>query len=113
MTDWKDSLSKLKESGELAVPADEQEGLTIVKETSDNKKSGPIEIITDRKGRKGKTATIIAGFADEEDVEAIASELKKKLATGGSVRDCEILIQGDRKNEAKEILISMGFKIKK
>ena len=67
----------------------------------------------DRKGRNGKIATIIEGFiVSQQEVENIARELKQKLGVGGSVRQGEILIQGDHKNVVQKFLESKNFKIK-
>lgn len=63
------------------------------------------------KKRGGKIATIIHGFgADYERLDEIAAALKRKLAVGGSARGGEILLQGDRVAQAKELLREMGFK---
>lgn len=64
------------------------------------------------KGRKGKPATIVSGLSQLEPdrVGQIAAELKKRLATGGSYRGDEILIQGDRRLDVADALRSMGFK---
>lgn len=66
----------------------------------------------ERKGRGGKTATIIAGFDSPDQAADTASTLKKRLATGGSARDCEVLIQGDRRDDVRRLLASLGFKVK-
>lgn len=58
--------------------------------------------------RRGKTATIITAFnGTDEELEAFASTLKQKLAVGGSVRDGEILLQGDVIEKVKKLLIQM------
>ena len=43
-------------------------------------------------------------------MEALASEMKKKLGAGGSWRESEILIQGDRRDDAAAFLRSKGFR---
>ncbi|MDE6161288.1 MAG: translation initiation factor, partial [Muribaculaceae bacterium] len=63
------------------------------------------------KGRAGKTATIIAGFDSEEQAADTASQLKKSLATGGSARGCEVLLQGDRRTDAADALRRLGFRV--
>lgn len=77
--------------------------------TSDN--DFRMDVVLEKKGRAGKQATIICGFqgSDEELLE-LASVLKRKLATGGSARGGEILIQGDRRKEVVDLLKSMGYK---
>lgn len=119
--DWKDKLALLK--GEMNNFPEESTQETEVCSTIDGgeeneKDSGklqkePLKVITDRKGRKGKTATIIEGFIiAQEEVEKIAKVLKQKLGVGGSVREGEILIQGEHKEAVKNILSSLGFKVK-
>jgi translation initiation factor 1 len=70
-----------------------------------------LDIIFERKGRGGKTATIITGFTVSDDqVSDIAARLKRKLGAGGSARGGEILIQGDRRNDVLKLLTDMGLK---
>jgi len=70
-----------------------------------------MDVVLEKKGRAGKQATIICGFqGSDDDLLDLASILKRKLATGGSARGGEILIQGDRRKEAVEILKSLGYK---
>lgn len=66
------------------------------------------------KGRGGKEATIIevGGSPEESEMKELASELKRRLATGGSVRGNEILLQGDRRAQLRDILARIGFKVK-
>lgn len=110
-TDWKDALSSLrgnlKDAGESEIPE------TTQPEESKTKQKSPLRIIIDKKGRNGKTATIIEGFEiDQKEVEDIAKKLKQRLGVGGSVRDGEILIQGERKDAINNILKELGFKTK-
>lgn len=109
--DWKDLLGALKESGSLP------KGEELIEEpqntTDKPKKKETLHVVLDKKGRKGKTATIIEGLqCDDTETEELAKSLKQKLGTGGSTRPGEILIQGDRKKEISEILIKMGYKVK-
>lgn len=115
MKDWKDALSAL--SGVLPEdnsPAKE----TSTEETGDTqippkpKKLPKLQYFFEKKGRAGKPATIIAGFGNmtDEEISDIARTLKQKLGCGGSSRGGEILLQGDRRSQSKEILSSMGFK---
>ena len=102
--DWKDALSGLLPDDYTpepeAAPADEKPT-----------QRGKLTVQIERKGRAGKTATIVSGFtlADDE-VSRIASQLKQKLGKGGSARGGEILIQGDCREAVVDALRAMGFK---
>ncbi|BDB97567.1 MAG: stress response translation initiation inhibitor YciH [Saccharolobus sp.] len=62
------------------------------------------------KRRYGKEVTIIEGLGGSDtELKKIASELKSKLAAGGTVKEGKIMIQGDHKEKIKEILIKMGY----
>ena len=92
--DWKDSLAslmaELPEEPAAETAPEEAPAAGTAAETA------RLDILLDKKGRKGKAATIVCGFTvDADAVDAIAAELKKKLGTGGSSRGGEILIQGD------------------
>lgn len=66
--------------------------------------------ITER--RYGKKVTVIEGLADEpEEAEALASDLKHRLATGGSGKDGKIVLQGDRRKEAVRFLEQKGYRV--
>lgn len=109
--DWKSALSSLRDS--LDEPIGEED--TNDKPSKDEKpqQKTPLTVVTDKKGRNGKTATIIEGFTIQQtDVEDIARKLKQKLGVGGSVREGEILIQGDHKETIKKFLSSLNFKTK-
>ncbi|MFP4005874.1 MAG: stress response translation initiation inhibitor YciH [Candidatus Hadarchaeia archaeon] len=58
----------------------------------------------------GKSVTIIEGL-DEESVDLgdVASDLKKSLACGGTVKEGRIELQGNHKSQVKELLVEMGF----
>lgn len=105
--DWKDILAQKVNSGEL----DREEFINDAPVAS--KKPDVIEVSIDRKGRKGKTATIAAGFTcNDDELKSIASQLKTRLSTGGSARGGEILIQGERAEDMKKILRDLGYKVK-
>lgn len=109
--DWKDALNALKESGD--IPVDDSPDTETAPPAETKPQATPLTVVTDRKGRKGKTATIIEGLTiPEPQLQELAKELKQRLGTGGSIREGEILIQGDRRNDVTEILRNLGYKIK-
>jgi translation initiation factor 1 len=68
----------------------------------------------ERKGRKGKTVTIIVGFRGSgDDLKTLAKELKTALGVGGSVKNGEILLQGDFQERAQEMLMKIGYQVKR
>ena len=65
----------------------------------------------EKKGRKGKTATLVKGFVGTEaDLKELAKTLKTKCGVGGSVKEGEIIIQGEFKERIIEVLKTLGYK---
>lgn len=72
-----------------------------------------ITVAFERKGRGGKSATIIADFPPEvtdDEIAVLAARLKQRLGTGGSSRGGEILIQGDKREQLRPLLAAEGYK---
>lgn len=116
--DWKDALSQLKDAMPEPAdtnPTDETDGTDVQPEVNMAKKSkGKLNISLEKKGRGGKMATIIYGFAEtvsDDEIDDLARTLKQKLGIGGSSRDGEILLQGDCRVKASELLRGFGYKI--
>lgn len=105
MTDWQQQLDALRPTLPQGQDTPCPEPAPVAEP------AGRLDIVYERKGRAGKQATIICGFTcSDERVKEIASQLKKRLATGGSVRGGEILIQGDRRSDVLSALTGMGLK---
>ena len=62
------------------------------------------------KRRFGREVTIIEGIDEREfNLKELASELKSKLATGGTVKNGRIELQGDHRHRVKKLLAELGF----
>ncbi len=73
-----------------------------------------LRVSISKKGRGGKTVSLVSGFTGKtEDLEALGKILKNKCGVGGSVKDGEILLQGDVRDKALDYLIAQGYKAKK
>ena len=66
------------------------------------------------KGRAGKTVTLIRGFEGSTDeLKVLAKKLKQAVGVGGSVKNGEIIIQGNYREHLIIILTEMGHSVKK
>ncbi len=66
------------------------------------------------KGRAGKVVTLIKGFhGSEAELKALAKALKTAIKVGGTVKNEEILIQGDHREKIMETLNAMGHQVKR
>lgn len=69
-----------------------------------------LRVILETKHRAGKTVTIVYGFEGADtDLEALGKALKNFCGTGGSVKDGEMIIQGDHRQKVFQYLKQKGY----
>ena len=74
---------------------------------------GIVRVRRETQGRGGKTVTTVSGTGlASDDLLALASDLKRRCGTGGSVKDYVIEIQGDHRTVIVAELEKRGFKVK-
>lgn len=95
--------------GAMSGMDDEQEDI----ETLPNAQQR-LKVKLDTKQRAGKVVTLVDGFeGSEDDLKDLGKELKTKCGTGGSVKDGQIIIQGDYKEKIIDWLHDWGYTLTK
>jgi translation initiation factor 1 len=75
--------------------------------------SQKLKVSLDKSGRAGKMVSLVEGFAGPaSDLEKLAKELKNHCGTGGAAKEGEIILQGDFRVKAAEILTKAMYKVK-
>jgi translation initiation factor 1 len=69
-----------------------------------------LRVKLETKHRAGKTVTLIDGFVGTgEDAEKLGKQLKNQCGSGGSVKDREIIVQGDHREKVLQFLLKNGY----
>lgn len=69
-----------------------------------------LKIKLDTKQRAGKAVTLVQYFVGkDEDLQQLGKSLKNFCGTGGSVKDGEIIIQGDHRDKVLQWLLKNGY----
>ena len=73
-----------------------------------------IRVGRETKGRRGKGVTIISDLRlDENGITELATKLKTRLGTGGTIKDGRIEIQGDHRDRIIQELEGLGYRVKR
>lgn len=97
-TNENEDFSSFEEGDQETLPAGEQY----------------LEAHFSNKGRGGKTVTVVKGFqGSESDLKALGKLLKTKCSVGGTVKNGEIIIQGNFRDKIIQILKKEGYHVKR
>ena len=110
MNDWKQRLGMVFSTNpDFEYTTTEEQEATTLPPAQQN-----LRVWLDRKQRGGKTVTLVKGFVGtKSDLTELGRMLKSRCGVGGSAKDGEIIIQGDHRDRAVELLTAAGYKCKK
>ena len=106
MADWKERLGMVYSTNPDFDYnyGEEAEAETIAPEKQN------LRVWRDTKGRGGKVATVVKGFVGStEDLQNLGRALKQGCGVGGSVKEGEIIIQGDHRDRVTALLQQKGY----
>ena len=104
--DWKDRLNVVYSTN----PDYQYENIGEEEAETLPKNQQKLRVSMEKKGRGGKTVTLIRGFVGtEDDLKELGKLLKTKCGVGGSAKDEEIIIQGDFKQRIIDLLKAEGY----
>lgn len=116
-TDGGQSLSHnpfaaLSSEGLPAAPENPPPDTVLVREKAARKNRGRVDIVRQKAGRGGKTVTVVKNFVGIglPEKEQLAKAMQRACGTGGTVKDGQIEIQGDKREEVARILTEANFR---
>ena len=113
----KKKLNSLSDLGGFVFSTNDNEDFSAFAEEDQDTlaaKDQYLEAHFSNKGRGGKTVTVIKGFqGTESDLKTLAKMLKTKCSVGGSVKEGEIIIQGNFRDKIIQILKKEDYHVKR
>ena len=110
---WKSPFSVLKQI-EVSQQNQSRGAINLPEEPSRKQTNprGRVDIIRQTAHRGGKTVTVVTGFVgiSQAEKEQLARDMQKACGAGGTVKEGQIEIQGDKRDEVARILTKAGFR---
>ncbi|MDQ8185607.1 translation initiation factor [Pelagicoccus sp. SDUM812002] len=80
---------------------------------AEKKNRGRLDVKREKSGRGGKTVTVVSGWKgiSAEEKSVLAKSIQKRCGVGGAVKNGNIEIQGDKREETRTILEDAGFRV--
>ena len=104
--DWKDRLNVVYSTN----PDYQYENIEVEEAETLPQNQQKLRVSMEKKGRGGKTVTLVKGFIGTEvDLKELGKLLKTKCGVGGSCKEGEIIIQGDFKQRIIDLLKAEGY----
>ena len=104
--DWKERLNVVYSTN----PDFQYESTADEEVETPDKRQQKLRVSIEKKGRGGKTVTLVSGFiGTDDDLKELGKLLKTKCGVGGSTKDGEILIQGAFKQRIIDLLKAEGY----
>lgn len=104
--DWKERLNVVYSTN----PDFQYESESVEETATLDKKQQKLRVSIEKKGRGGKTVTLVNGFVGtDDDLKELAKWLKTRCGVGGSIKDGSILVQGEFKQRVIDLLKAEGY----
>ena len=100
-----------REATRLVYSTDNSTPKVVPNKVSRNTSDGIIRVRRESKKRAGRFVCVVEGLAAEQ-IKSTCKELKSKCGTGGTVKDGLVEIQGDHRDQIRELLESKGLAVK-
>ncbi len=110
---WKSPFAVLKQI-ELPQQTQQRGGVNTPEDPlrKQTNSRGRVDIIRQTAHRGGKTVTVVTGFVgiSQAEKEQLARDMQKACGVGGTVKEGQIEIQGDKRDEVARMLTKAGFR---